>query len=153
MDRNWLLFLKFLVDMLTVVFSWILVLFVKKNQCLKFVKTQLWVFPFCAQQSVLLMSWTRPACVANLSSTSQANSVCLSLVKSNLTLVVPWSIINVMNKASVCGKSIEYQVRANFVCLLSLKSKLALAVPWGDKIQRYFFAMNIDRANKFSLWN
>ena len=124
-----------------------MVLFVK-NQCLKFVKTQPWVFPFCAQQSVLLVSWTRPACVAKVSSTSQANSVCLSMVKTNLTLAVPWSVINVMNKAKHVWQ--KYQLQANFVCLLLVKSKLALAVPWGN--QRYFFAVNIDRANKFSLW-
>ena len=48
----------------------------------KLCRTPPWVLPFCAQQSVSVMSWTRLTCEATVANTSQAHFSCSSLAKN-----------------------------------------------------------------------
>ena len=88
-----------------------LVLFVK-HQCLKAVKTQLWLLPFCAQQSVSVISWTRNECLTKTLSQANHCQFCSLLVKSK----PPW----LCHEAQ---KSSNLKQKKHFYCITIDKTK------------------------------
>ena len=67
----------------------------------------LWVLPFCAQQSVSVMSWARSGCAAEVSNTPQANLFLLFIGKEQTYRAVFWGGHNQSKKVFLLCISID----------------------------------------------
>ena len=98
-------------------FSINFIVFFVENQCFRVARTQLWALPFCAQLSMSVMSSTRPACAARVSSVSGTSLLCFSLVKSEPIWLHPQEL-NLKQKSKVDFCFCLHLVNQGRYCLL-----------------------------------